>query len=307
MGESISGLLWSSSSRRRPWQLSAAIAMGLLCGVLPKANLTFGLLACASVLLPIHLPLMVATCLLCSLGSSSLAPWAGQLGRWSLTHPLLREVWLQVNSLPAMPWFRLHNTVLHGSLLMGLGAWLPVFWLVRPVMRRWSQYRIACSVLSSEAPLAADPDFRQEIKPAYSEPWQPQRGLSVEQVAERASRIVHYVDELLQACEPDLRSTAGAPTPMRRRLESQDPHQFHDNHRMRLNMLTSVNPAPARQAAQRPLSTGEITIAHTSHPTTGVGSITPGSTTHRRPGGEERQQEALRYLLHHLKEFRDKV
>lgn len=76
---------------------------------------------------------------------------------------------------------------------------------------------------------------------------------------------------------------------------------------MRPDVLTNVNPAPARHGVQYPLNTGEMTIAHSSHPAAGVGSTTSSTSTYRRPAGEERQQEALRYLLHHLKEFRDKV
>ncbi len=131
MGDAIRGLLSDSSSCHRPRQLAAAVAVGLLCGLLPKTSLLFWLIGLLCSTLPIHLPLAAAVCLLGSLASIPIAELAGHLGVASLTHPLLVDIWYGLDRLPWVPWLALNNSVVHGSLLIGLALLLPVYSLTR--------------------------------------------------------------------------------------------------------------------------------------------------------------------------------
>ena len=45
MREALRSLLTSTSSRHRPWHIAAAVALGILCGLIPKSSLLFYLLA----------------------------------------------------------------------------------------------------------------------------------------------------------------------------------------------------------------------------------------------------------------------
>ncbi len=162
MGDSIRSLLRRTSSCNRPWQLSAALALGLLCGLLPKASLLFCGLALLCCCLPIHLPLAACTCFLLSFLAGPLTETAGRAGLWSLTHSSLADIWTSLDALPWLPWVGLNNSVVHGSLLIGLGLALPVFFLTRPLASSLSPYR------ASHLATAVDPAFRHEPTPAVA-------------------------------------------------------------------------------------------------------------------------------------------
>ncbi len=159
MGEALRSLLRATSSRCRPWQVSAAVSLGLLCGLLPKLSILFGLAALSCILLPIHLVLAAVVCLLTSLVATSVTTTIGNIGQWSLNSSPLSDFWLRLDSLPLIPWLALHNSVMHGSLLVGLMLLIPVFLCVLPVARR-----IAPSLQEVKS-VTADPDFEHEIRP----------------------------------------------------------------------------------------------------------------------------------------------
>ena len=162
MGDSIRSLLRRTSSCNRPWQLSAALALGVLCGLLPKFSLLFCALAAMCCCLPIHLPLAACTCFTFSFLTGPLAQTAGQAGLWSLTHASLADMWATLDVLPWLPWMGLNNSVVHGSLLIGLGLALPVFFLTRPLAASLSPAR------ASRLATASDPDFKHELIPAVA-------------------------------------------------------------------------------------------------------------------------------------------
>lgn len=206
MSEAIYGLLRSSSSRHQPWQLAAALAMGVLCGLLPKLSFLFCLIGCGCVLLPIHLPLAALTCAVASLAAMAAVPLAGRLGLWSLTHPVLISFWSTLDALPLIPWLGLHNSVVNGSILMGLGLWLPVYLATRPIARR-----LAASATVADT-VWLDPDFTHELKPAVASVQRPTTPVSKLPIAiawadslppperlETPARLEAPVDHQLQA------------------------------------------------------------------------------------------------------------
>ncbi len=162
MGDAIRSLLHRSSSCHQPWQLSAAIALGVVCGLLPKFSLLFCAIVVVCCALPIHLPLAACTCFMLSFAAGPLTQAAGRAGLWSLTNSSLVDMWSSVDQIPWLPWIGLNNSVVHGSFLIGLGIAVPVFFLSRPLAARLSPARSAASAL------AADPDFAQELKPAVA-------------------------------------------------------------------------------------------------------------------------------------------
>lgn len=371
MAEAIRSLLRSSSSRHRPWQLSAAIAVGVLCGLLPKLSFAFCLIAALCFLLPIHIPLSALVCVLCSLAANSLAPIAGRLGIWSLTNPLLSEFWLALDALPLVPWLGLHNSVVNGSLLIGVSLWLPVFYLSKPIGRWLAPCPSFCNLTR------ADLDFALELKPFVaslhhgpvgtsdpvrielpkrhmeeSQPADPMepiaqddphlhenkiyrelesllencspdqaKPMSVEQVVERASKIAQYVDQLLTASEPETANTISASqyfradgprehtAPTAARFATHATTATNTSHAT--NTIAATNNAPAVPSSV--VSHGYLvgdseTRRRYDHDSPSVAASTKSSVSLERPPvGAERQQEALRYLLHHLKAFKEKV
>ncbi len=122
----------------------------MLIGLVPKGNLTAGLLA--MVLLATRANLAAAG--LATLGFS----WLGMLAD-PLTHRLglallsiqgLRPVWDWLYAQPLVPWLHLHNTVVLGNLLCGLALLLPAYALGLRAAERlklwvadhWEQWRL---------------------------------------------------------------------------------------------------------------------------------------------------------------------
>jgi uncharacterized protein (TIGR03546 family) len=126
------------AGRRHPRAMAAGIAFGLLLGLVPKLNLTAVLLLGVTLCLNLN----HAVCLLTAIGVSFLAarldPWTGALGAAVLESPRLRETWIGWYEMPLVPWMKLHNTVVLGSLLSGSAAVGPVYFLTVPWLKRWA-------------------------------------------------------------------------------------------------------------------------------------------------------------------------
>ena len=110
-----------------PRQIGFGVAMGMLIGIIPKDSLftyAFGIL------------LLISTAnLLSALVSGFVFTWIGflldpvshSLGKAVLTHESWQATWVQIYELPVVPWTRFHNTVVSGSLLIGLALFIPVY------------------------------------------------------------------------------------------------------------------------------------------------------------------------------------
>ena len=117
----------SSSSRHKPWQVALAITVGLLLGIIPKTTALFAMLCLVSFLAPIHLPILVLFAIATSCVAPLLETPLAHLGYWSLTHPKLVAFWFRIDTLPFAPWMGIHNTVVHGSLVLWSCLAAPVF------------------------------------------------------------------------------------------------------------------------------------------------------------------------------------
>lgn len=333
MGDFIRSLLRETSSRHRPWQLSAALALGVLCGLLPKFSLMFcliGGLCCAA---PIHVPLAAITCVAVSCASTAMAATAGRVGLWSLTHPDLMELWFKLNTLPWVSWLGLNNSIVHGSLLLGFALLIPVYTLTKPIANRFAPQRWPKHI----API--DADFEHQLKPlvACAEPrarttlpietkvaCHVVESLAIETDATwPGEEVVSDVDEqtcqelenLLATCSGDDAQVVSADEVVQR--AAQMAHFVDD-------LLTSCQlecAAPASKPIRRdapcdqhathlhvnpslPREVGGSVRQHADSSHALRVDVTP---TVQRPVGEAHQAETLRYLLHHLRAIKDKV
>ena len=109
--------------------------------------------------------------------------------------------------------------------------------------------------------------------------------ISVEQVVQRASQIAEYVDQLLTASEPSVAKEVLPPTAADR---------------------VEIESLPL-ETKGRAIGSGGTLRRHDQHSTTTVASSKVLELPVRQSVGANHQQEALRYLLHHLKAFKDKV
>lgn len=342
MGDFIRSLLRDTSSHHRPWQLSAALALGVLCGLLPKFSLIFCLIAGLCCATPIHLPLAALTCLASSFASTAMAATAGRLGLWSLTHPDLMEIWLKLNALPWVPWLGLNNSVVHGSLLLGLALLIPVYALTKPIANRFAPQRRRLDAGERLDAAPADADFEHQLKPliARADPsaritlpiqtkpacyeleslaietdatWPDEEG-----VADIDEQTCQELENLLATCNSDDAHHVSADEVVQRAARMA---HFVDD-LLTSCQLESASPdfKPLRRDSPRDrptthlhvdqsLTSGESGMVrhHADHTFTSHGPSVEATPTVKRPMGEVHQAETLRYLLHHLKAIKDKV
>jgi uncharacterized protein (TIGR03546 family) len=110
-------------------QLALGVALGLLIGLLPKDSLLPYLIGLIAILSRANLLSLGVSGLCFSFLSPVLDPASHQLGHWLLTFSPLQSTWGWLYQLPVVPWTRFDNTVVTGSLLMGLMLCLPAYLL----------------------------------------------------------------------------------------------------------------------------------------------------------------------------------
>jgi uncharacterized protein (TIGR03546 family) len=145
------GLLTSDS----PTQLAAGITLGMVIGLMPKGNL----IALSLCVLLFSLRVNKGLALVAAVLFSAIGPWADsfshKLGLAILSTNWLQGVYASVLSVPLGPWLGFQNTVVTGSLMLGLYAAYPVFWTTRLLGTRLS-------------PSAANRHERGALQPADS-------------------------------------------------------------------------------------------------------------------------------------------
>jgi uncharacterized protein (TIGR03546 family) len=120
-----------------PKKLAWAIALGFVIGLVPKNNLTAALLVALLCTLRINLAAGAASAFLFSWLTPLNDPLAHQLGHLLLTMPALESFWTTLYYSPVVPWTAFNNTVVLGSLIIGLVLMYPVRLAAEPFARRY--------------------------------------------------------------------------------------------------------------------------------------------------------------------------
>lgn len=127
----IARLIAALNANRRPGEVAAGIAMGVLLALMPTGNLLWVLLLILSAFLRINLGIEIVTILVFSPLSPLADPLLHRLGLAILTNPNLESFFASLYQLPLLPFTRFNNTVVLGSFIAGIVLWLPVFFLGR--------------------------------------------------------------------------------------------------------------------------------------------------------------------------------
>lgn len=132
------------NSETAPSQIAAGVAFGLLVGLTPFLSLHNLLLFMIVCLFRVNFSMFFV-----SLGVFKLLAFIGDplfdvFGYWLLVDlKALRPFWISITSGALWPFFRFNNTVLIGSLVIGLILWIPVFggsiWAVKTYRARWRE------------------------------------------------------------------------------------------------------------------------------------------------------------------------
>ena len=126
-----------------PHQLGLGMAFGVAVGLIPKDSLlpyAIGVIAILSTanLLCFTIGLVVAHVI-----SPFMDHLTHAIGSWSLTFNPLEPLWATLIELPVMPWTKFNNTVVMGTLVLGILLAIPVYTLTRMVGRTTSRWFVS--------------------------------------------------------------------------------------------------------------------------------------------------------------------
>jgi uncharacterized protein (TIGR03546 family) len=120
-----------------PRRLALGVAMGLLLGLIPKANLTAVVISTIIFASTINIGTTLLTAAAVSMLASYIDPVTDYLGHGVLTHESLQPYWTRFFELPIAPWTDLNNTVVAGGLVLGILLFYPAYRLSQGVFQQY--------------------------------------------------------------------------------------------------------------------------------------------------------------------------
>ncbi|NBB91409.1 MAG: TIGR03546 family protein [Spirochaetes bacterium] len=123
----IAGLI----ANRRPGEVGAGIAFGLLLALLPPGNLLWPILFILTFFLRLNLGAELAALGVLRLLVPATDPLLDELGFRILTAPSLTPLWIRLYEIPLLPFTQFNNSLVMGGLIAGAVLWIPVFVLSR--------------------------------------------------------------------------------------------------------------------------------------------------------------------------------
>lgn len=126
---------------RTPRRIAWGIALGMLVGLVPKGNLSAALCAFLLFATRVNVGLGLLTALVVSFISPCLDPLTHGIGLRLLSFRPVQGWIAQVYDLPVFPWLALNNTVVLGSLVLGLALIFPAAHLSQRCVE-WTKPRV---------------------------------------------------------------------------------------------------------------------------------------------------------------------
>jgi len=114
-----------------PEQLALGFTIGMVIGLVPKGNLIALSLCVLLFSIRCNKGLGLAVAVVFSFVGPWTDPFAHRLGLAALSFEPIQTTYASIFKLPLGPWFGFNNTVVTGSLLMGLYFAYPVYWITR--------------------------------------------------------------------------------------------------------------------------------------------------------------------------------
>jgi uncharacterized protein (TIGR03546 family) len=119
------------NSEISPKQIAAGFAYGVIVGMLPVKGLMPYVLMLLSFIININLVGVAAAAAIFKIISFALDPLSNRLGYAVLTQPGLREFFTSLYNTPIIPYTRFNNTIVMGSLVLGLLLAIPMYFAAK--------------------------------------------------------------------------------------------------------------------------------------------------------------------------------
>ncbi len=118
-------------------QIAAGIALGMIVGLVPKGNLLAFMLLTGISSLRISLPAIFFSTFIFSWIATLLDPLTDRIGEIVLTQSSLVPFWTWLYDHPLVPWTQFNNTIVMGSLLVGVIASYPLYRITLPLVEKY--------------------------------------------------------------------------------------------------------------------------------------------------------------------------
>ncbi|MEZ6091354.1 MAG: TIGR03546 family protein [Pirellulaceae bacterium] len=164
----IQGIRKALAGRDDPEQLAWAMALGVLVGVVPKGNLVAVILVLGILALRINHSMAAVTAVAVSFAAKMIDPFTHKLGQWVLNVEALQNFYAWSWRQPLVPWTDLNNTVVMGSLLVGLMTLFPTYSLTLPMFRALANNQRGRKPTEKTEAVAA-PEHTEEVASAPSD------------------------------------------------------------------------------------------------------------------------------------------
>jgi len=120
-----------------PHELALGVAFGMLIGIMPKDSAIPWLIALVFLLSRGNLLCGIVSAIALSVFAPMIDVWSDKMGMALLSVESLQTTYASWMELSWVAWTRFNNTVVAGSFLIGLIAWLPVYLLGQVFFRMW--------------------------------------------------------------------------------------------------------------------------------------------------------------------------
>ena len=126
------------TSELAPRQLAVGFALGMVIGLVPKGNLTTIVLVAILCAIRVNLGVGLLSAFVFSWAGILTDPLTHHIGLFLLTHDSLRPLWSYLYDLPVAPWTDFNNTIVLGSLVLGLALAYPAYRFSLPLFGRYT-------------------------------------------------------------------------------------------------------------------------------------------------------------------------
>lgn len=120
-----------------PRQLALGVSLGMVIGLLPKDSLLPYVIGTLALLTNANLLTLIVSGLFFSWIGPAADPLTHRIGGWLLTFDSLESTWVWLYQVPLMPWTRFENTVVMGSLILGVLSSFPVYSLSKQFFKAY--------------------------------------------------------------------------------------------------------------------------------------------------------------------------
>lgn len=140
MLKAIAKLLGAISSNTRPGAIAHAVSCGVLLGFMPKDNLLWYILFIFILFMNIQRGAYALSILLSAALTVFLDPLFDSVGYSILTVESVKPYYASLLDIPFVAFTKFNNTVVMGSFVCGVAAYIPLYVLARLFVWAWRKY-----------------------------------------------------------------------------------------------------------------------------------------------------------------------